>query len=269
LDLLEKLERADDNFPIQSKLFLQNIIRSIQNSIKLIQNSRGMQPDLISLNYNPILIGTQSIIDKIKNWNKEWNDLNEKTQVFNEIFKKLNQYIKNRKKDEKKSNLLFKGEQFPLFAIDVNNLMISYSHMFPHKILPKDDTPIMRIKKRYLKKEPFLANFFASRHLFKHLHPIPNDDYHEYYIESWYKDKNINEHVDVDTSLSAYSGKHIERYKNQISHFYIGSGDKDFRPLVEQAREYKIPVSLIVVSKDNVSSDMEKFIGDSNIETLY
>ncbi|MBD3212870.1 MAG: BREX system Lon protease-like protein BrxL [Candidatus Lokiarchaeota archaeon] len=269
LDLIEKLERSDDNFPIQSNRFLQNTIKSVQNTIKLIKSSRGMQPDLISFNYNPILIETQSIIDSIKNRIKEWNDLNEGTKRFNKVFKKLNQYVKKRKKDKKKSNLLFEGKQFPLFAIDVNNLMHSYNDKFPYKILPEDDTPIKRIKKRYLNKELFLANFFVSAYLTKYLSPIPQDQFHQYFIERWYKDKKSREQVDVDATLSAYSGKYIEMYKNQISHFYIGSGDKDFRPLVEQAREYKIPVSLIVVSKDNVSIDMEKFIGDSNIETLY
>jgi ATP-dependent Lon protease len=269
IELIRDLEAKEKDLPIRSNIFIKENYQNIEKAIELIQKSRGMQPDLLSTDYTPILFDTSKNIEELITLINKWKNINNNCKEIKPIFKELNSIIKKQQEIEKEEQSKFEGKQFPLFAIDVNNLMISFFHKFPPLRVKRMETPIEKLKDRYLRKKPYLANFFSSAHLTKYLHPIPQDKYNNYYIEKWYKNRKNNEYVDVDASLSAYSGKFIEMYKNQISHFYIGSNDKDFRILVEQAREYKIPVTLIVVSEENVSFDMERFIGSSNIEPLY
>ncbi|MBD3216330.1 MAG: BREX system Lon protease-like protein BrxL, partial [Candidatus Lokiarchaeota archaeon] len=224
LELIRDLEEKEKHLPINSNIFIRENYQNINKTIDLIQKSRGMQPDLLSTNYAPILYETSKNIDELTNLKKRWKNLNKRCREINPIFKKLNKIIKRQQKTKKKSELIYEGGKFPLFAIDVNNLMISFFHKFSTIRIKTLLTPIEKLKDRYLRKKPYLANFFTSAHLTKYLHPIPQDEYHNYYIEKWYKNRAKNEYVDVDASLSAYSGKFIEMYKNQISHFYIGSG---------------------------------------------
>ncbi|GAH39266.1 unnamed protein product [marine sediment metagenome] len=81
------------------------------------------------------------------------------------------------------------------------------------------------------------------------------------------KDRSSGKFVDIDTYLATEISPIIEIYKDQISHFYLGSGDKDFHALIEKAKGYNIPTSLIVIEDSNLSNDFANLV--SNVIYLY
>jgi ATP-dependent Lon protease len=268
VDLFKKLENKKTEIPIQSNLFLKEILDNLNQSIELIKKSGGMQPDLLSINFDPILFESKYIIEELNTNIKNWKTLNSQFKDLKKVFKKLKNILEKEKETQKRSDLLFKGEKFPFFAVDVNNLMISFHKKYP-RISRIKDTPIMKLKKNYFNEKPYRAYFFTSDHLTKYLHPLSQNKYNKFYIEKLYKKGESSQYMDIDTALATKASSFLERYKNQISHFYLGSGDKDFHTLIELAQEYKIPVTMIITEKNNVSIDMEQFLDYSNIEVLY
>ena len=165
-----------------------------------------------------------------------------------------------------KATSKFEGEKFPLFAFDVNNLLIGFRKKYPNHYRLKEP-PIARIKKRYLRSTPYLAYFFATHQLSSALSPIQSNEFNHLYFEKMIKDRRSGKFVDIDTYLATEISPIIEIYKDQISHFYLGSGDKDFHTLIEKAKGYNIPTSLIVIEDSNLSNDLANLV--SNVIYLY
>jgi len=265
---LEELEQKEKQIFKIPTYFTNNTENTLNLIITLIKKSRGLDPDLLSKDYTPILCQPEKILEIIKKKIDLWKNLIKKYESLQGIYKKL--YINTKKNldAEKKSKLIFQGKKFPLFAFDVNNLLISFKKKFPDSFHTKEN-PIERIKKNYLNKLPYLAHFFASAHLKKYLSVIPLNEYNRTHIENYLKNKNTNKFVDVDAILAGNILHLIKKHKDQISHFYLGCGDIDFHFIVEKANKYKIPVSIIVIDNKNLSNDLALLVPDTNIILLY
>ncbi|MGV9173495.1 MAG: BREX system Lon protease-like protein BrxL [Promethearchaeia archaeon] len=265
---LTVIEKTEKKIQIDSSRIIKKIQKDIKKVIGLMQTSGGLSADLISKNYIPLLYSPEKINKKIgkihKNWKKEYN----KFGALKEPFKDLKPLIKKRREQEQKEKQLFKGEKFPLFAFDVNNLMESFQKKFQN-VYHSLTNPIQKIREYYLQEKPYLAYFFASKYLEKYLSNIPRDKYHRFYIEKFFKDRRANQYADVDVPLGTEIGSIIDRLHDQISEFYLGSADKDFHTLVEKAQKYEIPVSIIITDQENISSDLENLVLPSNINILY
>ena len=101
-----------------------------------IQKSRGSDTDLLSYNYLPLILDLENvnktINDKIAIWIKE----TDKFKVFTKIYSSLKPLIVKMKEESnkarRKAKSKFKGEKFPLFAFDVNNLIIGFRKKYPN-----------------------------------------------------------------------------------------------------------------------------------------
>lgn len=266
--LIEEFEQKTMHIQNIATYFTRVIENKINSIITMIQKGRGLEPDLLSHDYSPIINEKEKVLNQIKNRIELWEKINLKFNPVSELYTRIYSHIKERNDEIKKSKLIFNGAKFPLFAFDVNNLIISFNKKYPHTYRRKE-SPIMKIKKKFLKDKPYLAKFFTTDHLRSELNMIPLDEYNEFYIEQTYKDRSKGLFVDVDTALAAHTYHLIEIYKDQLTHFYLGSGDKDFHFIIEKAKENNIPVSIIIVDESNLSTDMAQLIPDSNIHILY
>jgi len=242
------------------------IINQIQQSIEITKMARGISPDLLSYNYFPIILETKKIIslinEKIKLWEKEV----EKFSDFENIYNKLYPIIKEKQQIQLMAKKKFGGKKFPFYSFDINNLCICYKQLYPQKYFP--ESPILKIKKQLLKDKPYLAYFFATAQFNNVLKHIPNNEYNIFYIEKKIKDKSSGKYIDVDVALSGYTLRALTIYRNQISHFYLGSADKDFHILIREAKRFNIPVTLIVANGRFLSIEMEELV-EGNVIELY
>jgi ATP-dependent Lon protease len=269
-DLIIKMEEKENQIVTIPISFIREIDKEVNQLKTFIQKSRGSDTDLLSYNYLPLILDLENvnrtINDKIKIWIKE----TDKFKVFSKIFSHLKPLIdkmrEERSKTRSKVRSKFEGEKFPLFAFDVNNLIISFRKKYPNYYSYKE-TPIVKIKKKYLRKTPYLAYFFATDQLSSELSPIQSNEFNHFFFETMIKDRSSGKFVDIDTYLATEISPIIERYKDQISHFYLGSGDKDFHALIEKAKGYNIPTSLIVIEDSNLGNDFANLV--SNVIYLY
>ncbi|MHA1478439.1 MAG: BREX system Lon protease-like protein BrxL [Promethearchaeota archaeon] len=269
-ELIKKMEEKENQIISIPISFIREIDREINQLKTFIQKSRGIDTDLLSYNYLPLILNLEivnkTISDKIVIWMKE----TDKFKVFLEIYSKLKPFIdkmiKKRSKARSRAKSKFEGKKFPLFAFDVNNLLISFKKKYPNYYRSKEP-PIVKIKKQYLRNTPYLAYFFATHQLSRHLAPIQRNEFNHLYFETMVKDRSSGKFVDIDTYLATVISPIIEIYKDQISHFYLGSGDKDFHALIEKAKGYNIPTSLIVIEDSNLSNDFANLV--SNVIYLY
>jgi hypothetical protein len=266
--LLEEFEQKEKQLFKIPTYFSRKTENTINLILNLIKKSRGMEPDLLSKDYTPILCQTEEILEIITKKIDLWKNLIKNHESLQDVYRKLQINIKKNLDAEKKSKLIFQGKKFPLFALDVNNLLISFKKKFPDSFHTKEN-PVERIKKRYLNNFPYLALFFASAHLKKYLSVIQLNEYNHIHIENYLKNKNTNKFVDVDPLLASHIWHLIKKHKDQISHFYLGCGDIDFHFIVEKANKYKIPVSIIVIDDKNLSNDLALLVPDTNIILLY
>ncbi|GAH61357.1 unnamed protein product [marine sediment metagenome] len=152
-ELIKKMEEKEEriNIPIS---FLREIDKEINQLKTFIQKSRGIDTDLLSYNFLPIILDlekvNQVIYDKIKIWIKE----TDKFKDFSELYSKLKPLINKMREKKSKTMGKFEGEKFPLFAFDVNNLIISFRQKYPNYYKHKEH-PIIRIKKQYLRNTPY------------------------------------------------------------------------------------------------------------------
>ena len=111
----------------------------------------------------------------------------------------------------------------------------------------------------------YVAKFFVSKNFEACERKIPDNKKNIiWYFERRYKNYEKKTFVDIDTALSAQIYSFIDKYQSQISHFYLGSGDKDYLVVVKRALEYKIPTSVIISSKISLSKDIERIVDDVN-----
>ena len=76
------------------------------------------------------------------------------------------------------------------------------------------------------------------------------------------------EYADIDVALAVHTATLIDQYKDQISHFYLGSGDKDFHSIITKAQDYNIPVSLIISDVSSVSGELAALV-NQKVDILY
>jgi len=265
--LIKDLEQKESKLVNIATSLKRNIEEDLNTTKSNIQRSLGLEPDLLSYNYKPLIWTTDQIIKIIQERIEQWKNENSKFSSFEDIYKKLLPLIKKNSVEKVKEKQKFQGKKFPLFALDVNNLLISFKHKYPNYF--NKESPIVKIKKKYLKDEPYLAYFFASAHLARHLSVIHQNEFNHILIEKLIKDRHTGIHVDVDALLAGNITPIIEKYKDQISHFYLGSGDKDFHFIIEKAKSYNIPVSIIIIEESNISNDLAQLVPPANLVTLY
>jgi len=266
--VIKDLEQKESKLVNITSSLKRNIEEDLNTTKSYIQRSLGLEPDLLSYNYKPLIWSSDQIIKIIQERIEQWKNETGKFSSFKDIYKKLYPLIKKKTVEKAKTKQKFQGKKFPLFAFDVNNLLISFKHKYPNYFFNKE-SPIVRIKKKYLKDEPYLAYFFASAHLARYLSVIPQNEFNHILIEKLIKDKHTGIHVDVDALLAGIITPIIEKYKDQISHFYLGSGDKDFHFIIEMAKKYNIPVSIIVIEESTLSIDLAQLVPPTNLVTLY
>lgn len=188
-----------------------------------------------------------------------------KKRLRNKEIKIKAEAVKSSKLTKSKPKLQKAG--IALFAIDVNNLIESFKRMFPNSYI-NIKSPLQILKKKYLNKIPYKAYFFASKHLEQQKRIIPENKNNKWYIESFRKRKSPYQYADIDVALGVEMATIIEKYKDRISHFYLGSGDKDFHSIIKKAKKYGIPVSLIVCSRNNVSTELLQLV-NFDVDILY
>lgn len=266
--LIKDFEQEESKLVNITSYLKRNIEEDINSTKSNIQRSLGLEPNLLSHNYKPLIRSSDQIIKIIQERIEQWENETGKFASFKDIYKKLYPLIKKKSIEKAKVKKKFQGKKFPLFAFDVNNLLISFKHKYPNYFFNME-SPIVRIKKKYLRDEPYLAYFFASAHLARKLSVIPKNEFNHILIENLIKDRRTGTHVDVDALLAGNITPIIEKYKDQISHFYLGSGDKDFHFIIEKAKKYNIPVSIIVIEESTISIDLAQLVPPENLITLY
>jgi len=269
-ELIKKMEEKENQINKIPISFIREIDKEINQMKTFIQISRGSDTDLLSYNYLPLILDLKNVNKTINDKTVIWIKETDKFKDFSKIYSKLKPLIdkmrEERSKARSKARSKFEGEKFPLFAFDVNNLMISFRKKYPNYYNIKK-TPIVKIKQQYLRNTPYLAYFFATHQLSSALSPIQQNEFNHLYFETMIKDRSSGKFVDIDTSLTTEISPLIEIYKDQISHFYLGSGDKDFHALIEKAKGYNIPTSLIVIEDSNLSNELANLV--SNVIYLY
>jgi hypothetical protein len=161
---------------------------------------------------------------------------------------------------------IFNGERFELFAFDMNNLATGWC-----KTHSKDDILYSDFAERILRLLPkstnYLCYFFASNY-FEHLkRKFPADFQNRWYIENFQKNGIAGECMDIDSTLTGRISSILELYRDQITHFHLGSGDLDLHYVVDVARLHKIPVTAIAFDGDSLNSNL-KNMSDS-VQFLY
>jgi ATP-dependent Lon protease len=247
---------------------LRKMVRNIEKEIIFISNSQSMTPDILKPEYVQIICSNNEKINKLEKQKKFWHEtLKQLRSNFNPILKEI---IEIKQKipipDDSKNPQLFNGQKFPMFAFDVNNIVISTNKLMKKKNgkVLRGFSPLRKIKSEFLENPPYRAYFFASSHLKIQEKYIPSNQYVKWYIEKYKKGK---VDADVDSLLTGQIGVELNKYKDQISEFYLGSGDKDLHIVVDIAKDYNIPVNIIVASNENLSRELEELANE--VYTLY
>jgi hypothetical protein len=156
--------------------------------------------------------------------------------------------------------MLLKGQKFALFAFDVNNLYVSFKRKFENRNMLRKPPLLKRIRDFYLPKtQPFIAYFFASKHLESLQSFIPPNDFIHWEIEDKIKKIYPNGtflYCDVDTRLAAVTYNIISDFHSQIDSFTLGSGDKDLKIVADLALKYNIPINVMVIDEHNLSAEL-------------
>ena len=267
LKIFEDLESIEQGLIIDSIIPIRQINREIEDEKGLILKGAALEPDLLSNNYNKIIKKSYVYLNQLESITKNWNEISDSfhNQTIS-IFKESEKIIADKEKAKIKHDKIFQGQKFPLFAFDINNLAISLKKKYHHNYLRRA-SPMEKIISKYLAKKPYLAHFFASKHLEAFKNDLPPNKYVKWYIEYMFKDYHTRQFVDVDTTLTAIVYHSIEKYHDQISHFYLGSGDKDLHILIDQANKYDIPNTVIVIEERNLSYELKE--SAENVDFLY
>ncbi|MHA1338832.1 MAG: BREX system Lon protease-like protein BrxL [Promethearchaeota archaeon] len=232
-------------------------IKKLKKEVKMVKDylerAASYQPDLLSSNYDPIILDSKEVIkiinnfiDKISNENQKYNDIQE---ILNILQKKISENLEK----EYKLKLPFKGEKFAFYAVDLNNIIYSYRDKFPNV---RKFNPFTKIK-RYLRKEQnYIIYLFATKQLEYLKRSTTDIENSEWFIEEMVKNKITGKYVDIDSLLLTECTSFINKYYKYIKHFYLVSGDKDFHTLITLAKRNNIPTSIIAVDQRFVSQEL-------------
>ena len=268
-ELGNKLEKRINRFTLFNRNFINEIKQQISFEKNNIQKFRGDSIAILVEYYPDLIEDCNIILNNLNDKYRYWACLNNRFQIkFNKIFKKITKHLKKLEIDVDKKSKIFKGKKFYLFAIDVNNLHISFSKKYQNLQRIKD-TPIQIIKKKYLRKyQPYFAHFFVSENLKSQLYPISENEFTRIYIESMIKDYTTRKFLDVDVNLGIVISPILDFYKDQIKHFYLCSADKDFYLLIQKAQNYGIPVTLVISDEKTISEELEIMV-NYQVDILY
>lgn len=260
-------EKIQDPKEIDQLIPLDKPLQTKKKKVLLTESTQTIKEKVLS---NTIDKPAQIIDEKklVKNYDKPFQTISEKKLDFL-TKKEPSKGISHKKISQPKAKLKTekKPKEFSLFAIDVNNLIESFKRLYPNNYI-NIKPPLEILKEKYLQKASYKAHLFASKHLESQKRFIPESEDNHWHIESYRKRKYPGQYVDVDVTLAVQTAILIEKYKSRISHFYLGSGDKDFHSIIKIARRYNIPVSLIVCSRNNVSIDLLQLV-NFDVDVLY
>ena len=230
---------------------LNDYINNIDGIIKMIEIANGKNPDLLHSEFYRILeddeILTADLDFKIQFWHDKQKEL------VDQLSPLINTILKEKPTENSQRESICGGQKLALFSIDVNNIINS----FRKKTNMRGNDPLIKIRDKYMKGNPYYALFFASKHLDFGKRDIPENDRVKWYIEINKKMKNGQKiDADVDTLLAVHTVQALDRYHDQITELYLGSGDKDLHVVVEAAQKYSIPINIIVTSQENLSNEL-------------
>jgi len=262
-NLIKQLNEEKSLHSFISDIILSKIQLNIKRDIENIKKYNSLNPDLFTNNYASILKKKDKIIKEINGKIEIWEEANIFfNKAFSEILNKLNFIIEKKRKEERNAQAKFGGAKFPLYAIDGNNLYTTFNK----KKINNGANPILKIKEKFFHATPYYAYFFVSKHLEKLRKYAPPNEYIKWHIETKRKMGNSDLYADVDVPLVFYISPLLDQYKDQINHFYLGSGDKDFELLIRKAQSYNIPVTLIISEPTTVSNEIVQLVkGDVNV----
>ncbi|GAG82366.1 unnamed protein product, partial [marine sediment metagenome] len=130
--VIKDLEQKESRLVNITSSLKRNIEEDLNTTKSYIQKSHGLEPDLLSYNYKPLIWMSDQIIKIIQERIEQWKNEIDKFYSFKDIYKKLHPLIKKKTVEKAKVKQKFQGKKFPLFAFDVNNLVISFKHKYPN-----------------------------------------------------------------------------------------------------------------------------------------
>ena len=249
LEILKKLNNIDVNPDITK------INQSIENLTKikdLIEKSAGNSPDLLYPEYYGAVETYNQLISELDLKIEYWHDL--KNKINDELNPLKREILKLEEASGKTEDVLFNGQKFTLFSIDVNNILKRY---FDKTGLHGNDS-LRLITEKYFPPTPYLALFFASKYHEPVKNSFPECESLQWFIESNIKhDKDGKpKYADIDSLLTGVTGRFIAEHHDQISEIYLGSGDKDLHVVLDTAKDFSIPITVIAVSQDSLANEL-------------
>jgi uncharacterized LabA/DUF88 family protein len=78
----------------------------------------------------------------------------------------------------------------------------------------------------------------------------------------WYEEADMKgqTYSDIDTALAAKAVETMSRQKNGILVLYLGSGDGDFKPVIQLAKEHRIAVEVVAIAEDSLSYRLKELV---------
>ena len=218
----------------------------------LLEKMAGKSPDLLHPEYFCAVQPVDELIAELDPKIEYWHDV--KNQIEDACKPVIREILKIEKETGSNEEILFNGQKFTLFTIDVNNMLKRY---FDATKLHGNDT-LGLIMERYFPESPYMAFFFASKYHEHVQKSYPETDSIRWFIESMVKhDKSGNEYyADIDTLLTGTTTRFIAEHHDQISEIYLASGDKDLHIVADTAKKYSIPITVLAVSNDSLAHEL-------------
>ena len=78
----------------------------------------------------------------------------------------------------------------------------------------------------------------------------------------WYEEADVKGegYSDIDTALATKAVETITKQKRGIHVLYLGSGDGDFKPVIQLAKEHRIAVEVVAIAEDSLSYRLKELV---------
>jgi hypothetical protein len=162
---------------------------------------------------------------------------------------------------------LFNGGTGKLFAFDMNNLATSWKKRFPKEDILYSDFSMRIVKILPNSTGNYMSYFYASIQYQNLMRKFPINTHNHWYIEDYQKNCISQEIMDIDPTLTGEISQILRLYSDQISHFYLGSGDLDLHIVVDIARSRKIPITVIAFDENTLNHKLANLA--NSVELLY
>ncbi len=262
IELNEEIDSIYEKYFSESIFDEKKIVSSeIMRLEKIIEDSSGKSPDIISEFVFATIENNNSLIPKVKKLIEKYETLNKEIDntlkpIMQEVIKAKPAEIQQTTSIKQKHNLL---------VVDVNNIIQSYRKKHPFH----DFKPLEIIKEKFLNNS-YYAMFFASKHLENGNKIVPAGERVKWFIENKKKfDKNTRKEIyaDIDTLLVSKAQDYIAKNKDSIMELTLFSGDKDILPLVDIAKREGISITVVGCFEENISKESKERANDW--QTLY